>query len=377
MTLMDLEVMIIGKNKFMSRITKILLGLSIVFLLITICLFFSDQVNKTGPFLILFFLFLALGIRGIDRFKGLSFTVLIFAAVSLSMYYPQSFVQVGDFQLKKLIVPLLQVIMFGMGTAMSFNDFYGVIKMPKGVFVGLICQFSIMHVLGFTLATAFDFPAEIAAGVVLIGSSPSGLASNVMAYLAKANIALSVTLTAVATLIAPFMTPILMKYLAGSFVPIDFVSMMISIVKIVILPIVIGLVFNHFFHGKAKWLDQTMPIISMAGITLIIMIITAAGRDDLLTIGMLLIIAAIIHNLMGYLLGYWGCRLLKMKEQDCRTIALEVGMQNGGLASGIALEMGKISTVGLAPAIFGPWMNISGSSLATWWRDKDPEKINK
>jgi BASS family bile acid:Na+ symporter len=377
MTLMDLEVMIIGKNKFMSRITKILLGLSIVFLLITICLFFSDQVNKTGPFLILFFLFLALGIRGIDRFKGLSFTVLIFAAVSLSMYYPQSFVQVGDFQLKKLIVPLLQVIMFGMGTAMSFNDFYGVIKMPKGVFVGLICQFSIMPVLGFTLATAFDFPAEIAAGVVLIGSSPSGLASNVMAYLAKANIALSVTLTAVATLIAPFMTPILMKYLAGSFVPIDFVSMMISIVKIVILPIVIGLVFNHFFHGKAKWLDQTMPIISMAGITLIIMIITAAGRDDLLTIGMLLIIAAIIHNLMGYLLGYWGCRLLKMKEQDCRTIALEVGMQNGGLASGIALEMGKISTVGLAPAIFGPWMNISGSSLATWWRDKDPEKINK
>jgi BASS family bile acid:Na+ symporter len=362
----------------MSRITKTLIGLSIVFFLITIYLFLMGQFSEAGPFMVLFFLFLALGIRGTDRFKGLSFTVLIFAAVSLSMYYPQSFIQIGDFQLKKLIVPLLQVIMFGMGTAMSFNDFYGVIKMPKGVFIGLICQFSIMPVLGFTLATLFNFPAEIAAGVVLIGSSPSGLASNVMAYLAKANIALSVTLTAVATLIAPFMTPILMKYLAGSFVPIDFVSMMISIVKIVILPIALGLIFNHFFHGKAKWLDKTMPIISMGGIALIIMIITAAGRDDLLTIGILLIIAAIIHNLMGYLLGYWGCRLLKMKEQDCRTIALEVGMQNGGLASGIALEMGKISTVGLAPAIFGPWMNISGSSLATWWRDKDPEKnINK
>ena len=366
------------KNKFMSRITKTILGLSIVFFLITIYLFFMGQFSEAGPFMVLFFLFLALGIRGTDRFKGLSFTVLIFAAVSLSMYYPQSFIQVGDFQLKKLIVPLLQVIMFGMGTAMSFNDFYGVIKMPKGVFVGLICQFSIMPILGFTLATLFNFPAEIAAGIVLIGSSPSGLASNVMAYLAKANVALSVTLTAVATLMAPFMTPILMKYLAGSFVPIDFISMMISIVKIVILPIALGLIFNHFFHGKAKWLDKTMPIISMGGIALIIMIITAAGRDDLLTIGILLIIAAIIHNLMGYLLGYWGCRLLKMKEQDCRTIALEVGMQNGGLASGIALEMGKISTVGLAPAIFGPWMNISGSSLATWWRDKDPEKnINK
>jgi BASS family bile acid:Na+ symporter len=375
---MDLQVTTGKKNKIMSRITKTLIGLSIVFFLITIYLFLMGQFSEAGPFMVLFFLFLALGIRGTDRFKGLSFTVLIFAAVSLSMYYPQSFIQIGDFQLKKLIVPLLQVIMFGMGTAMSFNDFYGVIKMPKGVFIGLICQFSIMPVLGFTLATLFNFPAEIAAGVVLIGSSPSGLASNVMAYLAKANIALSVTLTAVATLIAPFMTPILMKYLAGSFVPIDFVSMMISIVKIVILPIALGLIFNHFFHGKAKWLDKTMPIISMGGIALIIMIITAAGRDDLLTIGILLIIAAIIHNLMGYLLGYWGCRLLKMKEQDCRTIALEVGMQNGGLASGIALEMGKISTVGLAPAIFGPWMNISGSSLATWWRDKDPEKnINK
>ena len=375
---MDLQVTTGKKNKIMSRITKTLIGLSIVFFLITIYLFLMGQFSEAGPFMVLFFLFLAFGIRGTDRFKGLSFTVLIFAAVSLSMYYPQSFIQIGDFQLKKLIVPLLQVIMFGMGTAMSFNDFYGVIKMPKGVFIGLICQFSIMPVLGFTLATLFNFPAEIAAGVVLIGSSPSGLASNVMAYLAKANIALSVTLTAVATLIAPFMTPILMKYLAGSFVPIDFVSMMISIVKIVILPIALGLIFNHFFHGKAKWLDKTMPIISMGGIALIIMIITAAGRDDLLTIGILLIIAAIIHNLMGYLLGYWGCRLLKMKEQDCRTIALEVGMQNGGLASGIALEMGKISTVGLAPAIFGPWMNISGSSLATWWRDKDPEKnINK
>jgi BASS family bile acid:Na+ symporter len=375
---MDLQVMNGEKNKFMSRITKTLLVLSIFFFLITIYLFFIGQGSQMGPSMVLFFLFLALGIRGTNRFKGLSFTVLIFAAVSLSMYYPQSFIQVGDFQLKKLIVPLLQVIMFGMGTAMSFNDFYGVVKMPKGVVVGLICQFSIMPVLGFTLATLFNFPPEIAAGVILIGSSPSGLASNVMAYLAKANIALSVTLTAVATLIAPFMTPILMKYLAGSFVPIDFISMMISIVKIVILPIALGLIFNHFFHGKAKWLDKTMPIISMGGIALIIMIITAAGRDDLLTIGILLIIAAIIHNLMGYLLGYWGCRLLNMKEQDCRTIALEVGMQNGGLASGIALEMGKISTVGLAPAIFGPWMNISGSSLATWWRDRDPEKnINK
>ena len=326
-----------------------------------------------GVPLILFFLTLALGMRVNQRLKGFSFTVLILAAVSLSMFFPQTFNQWGDFQVKKLIVPLLQIIMFGMGTSMSFNDFYGVIKMPEGVLVGLICQFSIMPFLGFILATLFNFPAEIAAGVVLIGSSPSGLASNVMAYLAKANVALSVTLTAVATLVAPIMTPFLMKYFAGAFVPIDFIAMMVSILKMVILPVVLGLVFNHFFHGRTKWLDKAMPLVSMTAITLIIMIITAAGRDSLLSIGALLILTAIIHNLLGYSLGYWSCRVLRMKEQDCRTIALEVGMQNGGLASGIALEMGKVSTVGLAPAVFGPWMNISGSSLATWWRDKDPE----
>ena len=286
------------------------------------------------------------------------------------MFFPAPFIQVGSFKMKTLIVPLLQIIMFGMGTAMSLKDFLGVIKMPKGVLVGLVCQFTIMPLVGFSLATLFQFPPEIAAGVVLIGSSPSGLASNVMAYLAKANVALSVTLTAIATVLAPVMTPLLMEFFAGAFVPIDFWGMMLSIIKIVILPIALGLLFNHFFHGKTPWLDRAMPIVSMAAIALIISIITAAGRDNLLTIGILLVLTAIIHNLLGYFFGYWGCRILKLKEQDCRTIALEVGMQNGGLASGIALEMGKVATVGLAPAVFGPWMNISGSSLASWWRDK-------
>ncbi|MBT3543678.1 MAG: bile acid:sodium symporter family protein [Flavobacteriaceae bacterium] len=362
----------------MNKLFKYLFIVSGASFFVTLILILYGKGETAGPFLILSLLLLALGMRSTKKWKGFSFTVLIFAAVSLSLYFPESLVQIGDFQYKKLIVPLLQIIMFGMGTAMSFNDFYGVIKMPKGVLIGLVCQFSIMPVLGFGLASLFNFPPEIAAGVVLIGSSPSGLASNVMAYLAKANVALSVTLTAVATIIAPFMTPLLMKYLAGSFVPIDFYAMMISIFKMVILPVVLGLVFNYFFQGKAKWLDKAMPIVSMSAIALIIMIITAAGRDSLLSIGLLLVVIAIIHNLMGYLLGYWSCRLLKMKEQDCRTIALEVGMQNGGLASGIALEMGKVSTVGLAPAVFGPWMNISGSSLATWWRDKGTiEKTTK
>ena len=327
-----------------------------------------------GPFVISALLLLALGVRGHHFLKGFSFTILIFAAVVASLYYPAVFTSWGSFELKALIIPLLQLIMFGMGTAMSFKDFVGVIKMPKAVGIGLVCQFTIMPIVGFSLATMFGFPPEIAAGIVLVGSSPSGLASNVMSYLAKANLALSVTLTACATLLAPIMTPFLMQSLAGQFVPIDFWGMVWSITKIVIIPIIAGLAFNHFFHGKFKWLDKAMPIVSMAGIAFIITIITAAGRDSLLTIGLALIAAAIIHNLLGYILGYWACRLFSMPEQDCRTIALEVGMQNGGLASGIALEMGKVATVGLAPAIFGPWMNISGSSLATWWRERNIEE---
>jgi BASS family bile acid:Na+ symporter len=137
-----------------------------------------------------------------------------------------------------------------------------------------------------------------------------------------------------------------------------------------LLPIVAALVFRHYARGRKGWLDKVMSLVSMVGIGVIITIITAAGRDSLMAIGLALIVACLIHNLAGYFLGYWGCRLLSMDDRSCRTIALEVGMQNGGLASGIALEMGKVATIGLAPAVFGPMMNVTGSSLATWWRGK-------
>src|SRR5690606_16596387 len=156
------------------------------------------------------------------------------------------------------------------------------------------------------------------------------------------------------TLLSPVMTPLWMKALAGQFVEVALWQMMWDIIQIVILPIIAGLVFNHFLHGRFKWLDNAMPLLSMAGIGLIIVVITASGRDSLLTVGPLLVLATLLHNLSGYCLGYWGARLFRLPERDCRTIALEVGMQNGGLASGLALKMGKLATVGLAPAVFGP-----------------------
>lgn len=323
-----------------------------------------------GWLLMLFFALLAFAFRGSAVLKGFSYTVMIFAAVSLAMYYPQHFIQVGGFKLSKLILPLLQIIMFGMGTGLRWADFQQLAKTPKSIGIGIVAQYTIMPLVGFAITRLFNFPPEIAAGVILIGCCPSGLASNVMSYLAGANLALSVSITVAVTLLAPLITPLWMKALAGQFVEIALLQMMWDIVQIVILPILVGLIFNQFLHGKFKWLDAAMPVLSMAGIGLIIVVITASGRDSLLTVGPLLVLATLLHNLSGYFLGYWGARLFRMPERDCRTVALEVGMQNGGLASGLALKMGKLATVGLAPAVFGPLMNITGSTLATWWKGR-------
>jgi BASS family bile acid:Na+ symporter len=328
----------------------------------------------SGWLLMLFFVSLAIAFRDRPLLKGFSYTMIIFAAVSLALYYPQYFISIGDFKLSALIVPLLQIIMFGMGTELSLKDFANVMRMPKGILVGVVCQFTIMPLMGFTLANLFNFPPEIAAGIILVGCCPSGLASNVMSYLAKANLALSVSVTTICTLLAPALTPLLMKLYAGQFVEVRFWSMVWDITKIVIIPIILGLGFHYLIRGKVKWLDKAMPLVSMAGIALIIVVITAAGRNSLLKVGALLILASFIHNISGFFLGYWSSRLLGFAERDCRTISIEVGMQNGGLASGLALTMGKLATVGLAPAVFGPLMNITGSVLASYWHRKPVEE---
>jgi BASS family bile acid:Na+ symporter len=332
------------------------------------------QIHEWGGWaLMAFFICLAIAFRDNKILRGLSYTMVIIGVVSLAMYYPQHFKTVGGFKLSALIVPLLQIIMFGMGTELSLKDFALVLSKPKGIIVGIVCHYTIMPLVGFAIASLFNFPSEIAAGIILVGCCPSGLASNVMSYLARANLALSVSVTTISTLLAPFLTPLLMQLLGGGFVEIHFWAMMWDITKIVIIPIIAGLAFHYLVHGKFKWLDKFMPILSMAGIALILVVITAAGRDSLLKVGALLIIATFIHNVTGFFLGYWSGRLLKFHERDCRTIALEVGMQNAGLASGLALTMGKLATVGLAPAIFGPLMNITGSFLSSWWHNRLPE----
>ena len=324
----------------------------------------------TGPCLIAALAALAVYVRGFERTKGYSFTLWVFTFVAASMFYPAGFRTWGDFQLKTLIVPLIQVIMFGMGTSLSASDFSRVFRMPKPVVVCMFLQFTVMPLAGFTLAKVFAFEAQVAAGVILIGACSAGVASNVMVYLAKGSIALSVTMTTCSTLLAPVMTPFAMKVLAGQYVPINFLDMMVEIIQMIILPVFGGLLFNKVFHGKAAWLDRALPVASMAGICFIIAIITALSRDKLLEVGLLLILAAVFHNSIGYLLGYWGAKALGLDEIAARTVAFEVGLQNGGMASGLAINVLKSSDAALAPAIFGPWMNISGSALASYWRRK-------
>lgn len=350
---------------------------SLIFLAAYLYLVFQSNNTWAGGILALFFVSLAIAFRGRKLLQGFSFTVLILAAVSLAMHYPQYFITLGKIKFSALLIPLLQIIMFGMGTELSLRDFANVIKMPRGIIVGIICHYTIMPVVGLLITKLFHFPDEIAAGIILIGCCPSGLASNVMSYLARANLALSVSVTTVSTLLAPLLTPLLMKLLASSYVEINFWAMVWDITKIVIIPIVAGLIFNRYLHGKFKWLDKAMPYFSMFGIAMVLVVITAAGRDSLLKVGFLLLAATTIHNLAGYFLGYWSSRLLKFAEKDCRTIALEVGMQNAGLASGLALTMGKMATAGLAPVIFGTVMNVTGSSLASWWHHRVPADERK
>jgi len=424
----------------MKKINAYLLALGFAVLLLIVSLVFiiSGNFAASGPFLILFFISLALAVRGYPSFKSFSYTIWIFTAVTASMFYPQYFTSLGGFQFKLLIVPLLQVIMFGMGSQMSLNDFTGVIKMPKGVIIGVSAQFLIMPFVAFIISRIFSFPPEIAAGIVLIGCVPSGLASNVMSFIARANLVLAVTISAISTILSPLITPFLMKMLGGQFIEVDFWSMMLDILNMIILPIIAGFIFNlfnegkeslksklfqltvfliiiiltdlvymkaknadlyefliafaksmgwfyflpmigavvlrHFLKGDKKLMSSILSMISMVGIAVIITIITAAGRDSLLQVGALLLLTSLIHNLSGYSLGYAVSWLFGMPEKDRRTVALEVGMQNGGLASGLALQMGKIATVGLAPAIFGPLMNVTGSALASWWRSRPPKE---
>jgi BASS family bile acid:Na+ symporter len=312
--------------------------------------------------------------KGLRKF---AFTAWVMTGVIIAFCFPAVFIRWGSFELKTLIVPLIQLIMFGMGATLAISDFTRVLKMPWAVLIGVFLQFSIMPLLGYSLAMGVGFEASVAAGIILVGSCPGGVASNVMTYISKGNVALSVTMTACSTLIAPVMTPLLMSVLAGTLVEIVFLDWVINIIKIIIVPISSGLIFNSVLRAlnkRAAWIDRCLSLIAMGAICFILGIIIAGSRDKLLTIGIALFMVAVLHNAVGYILGYWGARLARLDECSCRTVAIEVGLQNSGMATALAINTLKDSLAALAPAIFGPWMNFSGSMLASWWATRPVKK---
>ena len=312
------------------------------------------------------FILMALGFQGYPILKGFSYTIFIFAASTYALNYPENLVAYQGFPLKKLVTPLLVLTMFGMGIHMNLTRFIEIVKSPKPILAGIFCHYLIMPGIGVALALSTDLPPEIAAGIILVGCSPSGVASNVMAFISGGNLALSVTVTAISTLLAPLVTPLLMKLLANQLVPINFWDMFWHIMEIVIFPVIAGLIYNQYAYGKRKWLDELLPILSMASIIFIVALTVSAGHNTLLSIGWLLILIVLVHNLLGYFFGYRISKWMGINEQDSRTIAFEVGLQNAGLASGIAAKMGFMATMGLVPGIFGSMQNITASILANW-----------
>ena len=377
---------------------------------------------------------LAAGAGRVPGLAGYRYTLWIVAAVVAAVVYPTAFVKWGDVDLQNrwLMLAVIQLVMFGMGTQMHVRDLGGVAAMPRAVAVGLVAQFSIMPLVGYGLTKVFAFPPDISAGIVLIGSCSSGLASNVITYLAGGNLALSITLTTAGTLLAPVMTPLWMWLLAGEYVRVDFVALMTEVIKIVLVPVgaamvhdylrsaspvgrrvvlgtaavgtayiatlmggvfadggpvpalafeVVGYLFGavvagvayHALSRRFGWLDGLMPTVSMFGIVYFTAVTTAAGRDNLMTVGGTLFLAAVLHNSAGYALGYLLARACGLDVKSARTVAIEVGLHNGGMAAGIARSMDKLGTVGLPGAIFSPWMNVSGSVLANYWRKRPVE----
>jgi len=427
----------------MHRFRKLLLLFSVALTFCAGLVFWLRKDTSTGPILLLVGLVLtALAFLRFKSLRGFSYTVWILVAVAAAMFYPHLFHRIGSFELKNVIVPFVQVTMFGMGAHMSFSDFKGVVMMPKGVIIGVCCHFLVMPLVAYGLSHIFPFPAEIAGGVILIGCVSSAMASNVMSYLSGANLALAITVGAVSTIVSPFVTPFLMLWLGGQYVEINTIHMMIDIINMIIIPVVAGFIFNLFYEASASrgqmvvqlvsyalimlitnsvltfitkgslldfvyatlssffWfyllpmlgaiffrkvkdtvsrqqLEGGLSFAAMLGIVVNTVVITASGRDNLLEVGGLLIITCLLHNVAGLSLGYFLARLFGLPEKDRRTIAFEVGMQNGGVATGLALQMGKVATLGLASTIFGPLQNITGSALANWFKKKDQRGEDK
>ncbi|MBQ7585131.1 MAG: bile acid:sodium symporter family protein [Desulfovibrionaceae bacterium] len=288
----------------------------------------------------------------------MSLWVLFFALVAL--FKPTGFTWIIPH-----ISLMLGVVMFGMGMMLKFEDFKLILQRPKEVLLGALAQFSIMPLLAVLLLKVFNLPQELALGVLLVGTCPGGTASNVITYLAKGDMALSVSMTMLTTLLSPLVTPLLMLILGGEKIEVAFLPMMLSICKVVILPITLGILINKFFGSYLVRGVKYLPLISITAIILIVGGIVGVNATKIMEIGLTTALVVILHNLAGFALGFLVAKAFKLERSKTKAICIEVGMQNSGLASSLALtHFGVMAAI--PGALFSVWHNIAGSMVANY-----------
>ncbi|MBD8653831.1 bile acid:sodium symporter family protein [Rhizobium sp. CFBP 13726] len=306
-------------------------------------------------------------IATVSAFVGKTFAVWVILFAVLGFFLPDTFKQIVPF-----IVTLLSIIMFGMGLTLSVDDFREVVKRPVDVGIGVFCQFLIMPLLAVLLTQIIPMSPEVAAGVILVGCCPGGTSSNVMTYLSKGDVALSVACTSVTTLAAPLVTPFLVWLFASQFLPVDGWAMFLSIVKVVLMPLALGAILQRLLPGVVKAAVPALPLISVIGIVLIVSAVVGASKGAIVQSGLMIFAVVVLHNGLGYLLGYFAARASGMSLAKRKAIAIEVGMQNSGL--GAALATAYFSPLAAVPsAIFSVWHNISGALLANWFSGRVEE----
>ncbi len=301
-----------------------------------------------------------------SAFVGKTFAVWVLLFAVLGFVFPETFKQFAPY-----IVTLLGIIMFGMGLTLSLDDFREVVRRPVDVGIGVASQFLIMPLLAVLLTKIIPMSPEVAAGVILVGCCPGGTSSNVMTYLGKGDVALSVACTSVTTLAAPLVTPFLVWFFASQFLPVDAMAMFMSIVKVILVPLALGVLAQKLIPGIVKSAVPVLPLVSVTGIVLIVAAVVAGSKGAIATSGLLIFVVVVLHNGIGYMLGFTAAKLTGMPLAKRKAIAVEVGMQNSGL--GAALANAHFSPLAAVPsAIFSVWHNISGALLANYFaRMKD------
>ncbi|MBG9450444.1 sodium transporter [Cytobacillus firmus] len=307
-------------------------------------------------------------LEAVSTIAGKYFAVWVILTSVIAFMFPDPFLGLGGY-----ITILLGVVMFGMGLTLKAVDFKIIFTKPLPVLIGVCAQFIIMPLVAFVIAKLLNLPAELAAGLVLLGCVPGGTASNVMVYLAKGNVPLSIAMTSVSTLLAPIMTPLLLLLLAGQWMPVDAVAMFKSIVQVIIVPIVLGLAIKKFFPVAVEKSLTVLPLISVAAIITIVAAVVSGNSATIAASGLLIFTAVMLHNGFGLLLGYFAGKVLGQEEVNRRAIAIEVGMQNSGL--GVALATAHFGPLAALPSVLAAaWHNISGPILATYWSKKPAVK---